>query len=75
MRSRNLTWIALLISVTFAITAPIFAQDHSAGGQTGPLKTLTGEFLDHGSPIQIAVQVTRDCAQATNSDSISSRSG
>src|SRR4029077_5884910 len=45
----NLTWIALVVSVTFAITAPILAQDHSAGGQTGPLQTLTGEFHDHAT--------------------------
>ena len=49
MRSRNLTWVVLLVSVIFAIAAPILAQEHRGGGQAVRLQTYTGEFLDHAT--------------------------
>jgi pimeloyl-ACP methyl ester carboxylesterase len=50
MRSRNLTWVALMASVTFAIAAPVLgAQQHRSSGQAGHLQTYTGEFRDHAT--------------------------
>jgi pimeloyl-ACP methyl ester carboxylesterase len=49
MRTGNQTWIALVVSVAFAIAPPILAQDHRAYGQTGHLQTFTGEFRDHAT--------------------------
>jgi pimeloyl-ACP methyl ester carboxylesterase len=49
MSSRNLTWAALTISVTFIVTSTIFAQDHRSSDETGLPQTYTGDFLDHAT--------------------------